>query len=251
MSNLDFQRSKSLNLIPQQKLREKQLAIVAACAECSKIGTNWNDENPADGLCDKCAIKYTACNRYATSNIPIEYWSLRMDKDFRGFSGLMNKYEELTKDIHTTYREGKAICFAGQHGTGKTFASCCILKKAALANYQCLYTTLSDVVAILTQPDGEDKLVARRELQMIDFLTIDEWDLRFFGSSTAAELYARVLENIFRTRIANRLPTIMCSNSPNPVEAFTGALKESLGSLIEGYMTIFPVVGEDYRKISR
>jgi hypothetical protein len=132
--------------------------------------------------------------------------------------------------------------------THNTMAVSCILKKACGKNFSCLYTTLTDIVNTLTQASGDDKYLARRELSLIDFLVIDEFDPRFMPSENAADLYARSLEGIFRARSQNKLPTLMCTNSPNVVKSFHGALQESIDSLMKGYLTVFPVFGDDFRK---
>ena len=75
-----------------------------------------------------------------------------------------------------------------------------------------------------------------------------EFDSRFMPSENAADLYARSLENVFRTRSQNKLPTLMCTNSPNVVESFNGPLKASMDSLMRGYLKIFVVLGDDFRK---
>src|ERR1035437_6228170 len=230
MSIPDFSRSKALNNIPQKKLLE-HLSII---------------EKSNDNIKTK-SLRSTAVNRYAESNIPVEYWSLEMKKDFKGDSRLLTKYNEYTSDLRASYINGSSICFAGAHGTGKSLTSTCILKRSCLSGFHVLYTTLSDVVVALTQSGNEDKLLARRELTMVDFLTIDEFDPRFFSSESASDLYARSLEGIFRTRSQNKLPTIMCTNSPNIKEIFTGSLKASIGSLISGYLPIFTVLGSDFR----
>jgi hypothetical protein len=132
--------------------------------------------------------------------------------------------------------------------THNTMTATCILKKASQKGYSCLYTTLSDIVAVLTQATGEDKFLARQELMKVDFLVIDEFDPRFMATENAADLYARSLESVFRARSQNKLPTLMCTNSPNVIESFTGPLKASIGSLIKGYLKIFAVLGDDFRK---
>lgn len=231
MSNPDFLRSKALNNIPQRKLQEILHSIESS------------EEEPA-----KKHVKLIAVNRYAESNIPIEYWSLKMEKDFTGDIKLLNKYIEYTSDLKLSYNIGSSICFAGGHGLGKTFTITSILKKASIKGYSCLYITLSDMVNVLTSASIEDKFLSRRELTLVDFLAIDEFDSRFMPSENAADLYARSLENIFRTRSQNKLPTLMCTNSPNVIESFNGQLKASVDSLIKGYLKIFPVFGEDFRK---
>jgi DNA replication protein DnaC len=231
MDTLDFTRSKALNNIPSKKLQEAMAAV----------------ENGSDTLEVK-ATKLTAINRYMESNIPIEYWTLKMERDFIGDPRLKQKYDDYIADLNASYISGTSLCFAGAHGLGKTMTATCILKKACLKGYNCLYTNLSDIVSVLTSGSNEDKFLARRELALVDFLVIDEFDSRFMPSENAADLYARSLESVFRTRSQNKLPTLMCTNSPNPVESFNGSLKASISSLMSGYLQVFPVMGEDIRK---
>lgn len=231
METLDFTRSKALNNIPPRKLQEALSAV----------------ENGPDSLEIK-NTKLIAINRYAESNIPIEYWSLKMERDFIGDSRLKEKYDEYILDLKASYINGVSICLAGSHGLGKTFVLTNILKKAAQKGFSCLYTNLGDIVNVLTQANNEDKYLARRELILVDFLVIDEFDSRFMANDNAADLYARSLEGVFRARSQNKLPTLMATNSPNIVESFNGSLKASIDSLMKGYMKIFPVLGEDFRK---
>lgn len=186
--------------------------------------------------------------RYAESNIPVKYWKLEMERDFKGDSVLLENYRQITSDIKGVYKEGICLCFAGNNGTGKTMTSVNVLKRAAEKGYNVLYTTLNDIVNNLVSGGSyEDKQVIRRELLMIDFLVIDEFDPRHMGSESAADLFGRVLEDIFRTRVQNCLPTFMCTNSPNVVDSFTGSIKQSINSLFN-YATIIPVLGKDFRK---
>jgi len=227
----DFSRSKALNHVPQRKLDEKLSEI--------------KDSNLEDKI---KILKLTAFNRYFESNIPTEYWDLKMEKDFHGDPRLLKLYLEYVSSIKDNYISGKSICLAGNHGLGKTFAVTSVLKKVVQKGYSGLYTTLSDIVNVLLQSSNEEKFTARRELNMVDFLAIDEFDSRFIQSDNAADLYARTLEGIFRTRSQNKIPTLMCTNSPNIIETFNGPLKNSVDSLFNGYLKIFPVFGEDYRK---
>jgi DNA replication protein DnaC len=227
----DFSRSRALNNIPTRKLQDF-------------ISTIEGSEDTQEAK----HYKLIAANRYAESNIPFEYWTLKMEKDFQGDPRLMAKYKEYIADLKQSYVTGSSICFAGGHGLGKTMTVTCILKKACQKGFTCLYTSLSDIVSVMTGGYGEDKYLAKRELAMVDFLVIDEFDPRFMPSENAADLYARSLESVFRTRSQNKLPTLMCTNSPNVVESFNGPLKASVDSLMRGYLKIFPVLGEDFRK---
>lgn len=222
-------RSKALNNIPSKK---------------------WNllinsIEQSTDTPQNK-ATKITAINRYAESNIPIEYWSLNM-KDFTGDPRLKAKYEEYTGDITNSFITGKSILFAGQHGIGKTYITTSILKKACHKNFSALYINLSNIIDMLVGAPQEEKFIAKKELTMVDFLVIDEVDPRFI-TFEASDLFARSLESVFRIRAQNKLPILLCTNSTNVVESFNGSLKESLDSLMKGYLEVFPVFGTDFRK---
>ena len=228
----DFIRCSALNTLPRRKLQEA-LRVV---------------EESSDDLSTK-SVKQLAINRYADSNIPLEYWALKMEKNFTGDPRLLTRYQEYVSDLKVSYANGISICLAGGHGLGKTLTLTCILKKAALTGYSCLYTTLSNIVAVMTAGHTEDRATARRELAMVDFLAIDEFDNRFMATDNAADLYARSLEHVFRARSQNKMPTLMGTNSPNPVESFSGPLKASIDSLTQGYLEIFPVFpGKDFRK---
>jgi DNA replication protein DnaC len=229
MTELD--RCPALNNIPKRKL-QSMLDNIEASNEDLKSKN----------------IKSIAINRYAESNIPIEYWNLKMEKDFYGDAKLLNKYNDYIADLNITYNSGKSICFAGNHGIGKTFIITSILKRVCQKGYNALYTDLSSVISVLTQACNEDKFLARKELCEVDFLAIDEVDPRFFSTEAASELYAKNFENIFRTRRQNKLPILICTNSPNVVESFSGNLKHSIGSLFSDGIEIVSVLAEDFRK---
>jgi DNA replication protein DnaC len=170
-----------------------------------------------------------------------------MKDHFIGDPNLLKKYNEYVEDIPKRYQTGESFCLAGLHGLGKTMVVTNILKKAVNKGYTGLYTTLSDIVSTITQGSQEDALIARKELALVNFLVIDEFDNRFTSSENSSNLYARTLEGVFRTRAANKQPTLMCTNSPNIVESFSGAMKSSIDSLLKGYITMFPVFGIDQR----
>jgi DNA replication protein DnaC len=186
-----------------------------------------------------------AFNRYYESNIPMAYWDLEMNR-FEGPKELLNIYNRVIENISLFYREGKSLCLAGANGIGKTSTATNILKQACQRNYNSLYTTLSDIVSVLIDSPYDSKFLARKELMTADFLVCDELDPRWI-SENGADLFARTLESIFRTRQQNKLPTIFCTNSPNPIEAFSGALKQSIGSLMSSTDMVI-AFGDDYRK---
>ncbi|HVI43054.1 MAG TPA: ATP-binding protein [Anaerovoracaceae bacterium] len=166
---------------------------------------------------------------------------------FHGDPILLEKYQEITQDLRNAYNKGVSLCFAGGHGLGKTMTCTNILKQAVNKGYSGLYATLNDIVACTVNSPPDDRSAARKELLTVDFLVIDEFDPRYMGSENAADLFGRVLEDIFRTRAQNKMPVFMCTNSPNPVESFTGPIKQSITSLMN-YVTKVSVLGKDFRK---
>lgn len=205
------------------------------------------------GLCAQCSVHTIACNRYFETNIPFEYWNLSMPKSVEkldGFAGptkLVQVYLELVADLKQTYIDGTSLCLAGTHGIGKSTVCANVLKKATQKNFTALYTTLGDIVSALTLPSSQEKFAARKELIEVDFLVVDEIDYRFIASDNAADLFGRTFESILRTRLSNKLPNLLVSNSPNPTEMFQGALKQSLESLMSK-IPLIPLVGKDFRK---
>lgn len=181
--------------------------------------------------------------RYFDANIPIMYWKLEMSK-FTGDVILANTYAELTADIKNTYTQGKSICFVGSFGRGKTMTVTNILKKAVQTGHTALYVTLNDIISAVYSTEA---YAARKELLTVDFLVIDEFDSRHMSNTNnSIDFFARTLEDIFRTRSQNGLPLYLCSNSPNPLEAFKGSLKDSITSLWN-YVDVIPVTGKDFR----
>jgi DNA replication protein DnaC len=190
-------------------------------------------------------------NRYSQANIPVKYWKLEMDDKFQGDDRLKQTYIDLvsqtdTKDnLYKTYKSGTSICFAGSHGIGKTMTCANILKRALEKGYTGYYCTLNELVSNLIY--SNQKIEFRNLFLTIDFLVIDEFDPRYMGSDAASDLFGKILEDVFRTRTQNNMPTFMSTNSPNVIESFQGAIKNSISSLMN-YVKVVSVIGTDLRK---
>lgn len=225
--------------IPQKKIDN-------AIQEIIDSFPGYKGHSVEDRLPKSCRILVTAINRYAKANIPVDYWDLHM-QDFKGDKNLLKIYEEIIKDIYVSYNNGIKICLAGNYGTGKTMTCACVLKKAVETGYSGLYVTLTDVVTLMGSRDANAKYLAKQHLLNTDFLVIDEFDPRFMGSDNASDFYGRVLETTLRARIHNRMPILLCTNSPNVLSSFSGSLKQSISSLMN-LVKIVPVLGSDHRK---
>ncbi|SRR6266404_4271178 len=201
------------------------------------------EELKLDSDADKISTLTKFYIRCFDANIPIMYWKLQMSK-FNGDQILVNYYNSLTLDLKQTYQSGKTLCFAGSFGRGKTLTVTNILKRVVEKGYSGLYVTLNDIISVIY---SNDAYAARKELLTVDFLVIDEFDSRHMSNTTTSiDFFARTIEDIFRTRSQNNLPLYLCTNSPNPLEAFKGSLKESITSLWN-YVEMVPVTGKDFR----
>jgi DNA replication protein DnaC len=139
----------------------------------------------------------------------------------------------------------------GHPGTGKTFAACSILKRAVLPStgeknsFSAFYTTMADAVSKILSSSGYE---FRSLVKYYDFMVIDELDPRFFPSQNSMELYGNHLENILRTRVQNKLPTIMCTNSEDVNQIFSGEFGRTFQSLVSQYVRVIRAGGKDVRK---
>jgi len=203
-------------------------------------------EHGCSGACARCARIHRLIDLMYDANIPVGYWFLTM-KNFTGAEELKDIYEEYISSLLYSYMDGKSICFAGNQGTGKTMTSICILKKAIKNGYSAYYTTASDILNNMTDYKNNGEFRAR--LRESDFLVIDELDSRFFTSDSVKELFSGIYENVFRYRSHNMMPTIVCTNETDGISGvFYGAGVQSIESLNQQYLTIYPVVGPDFRK---
>lgn len=232
--------SQALSTVPPRKIAEALNQTLKDCTACTE------KQAKLDGACLRCRTFNAAIQRYADANIPVMYWKLEM-VDFRGDAILLEKYNEIIGNLKQSYENGVSLCFAGSNGLGKTYTATNILKTAINKGYSGLYATLNDIVACTINNPSDEKAAARKELITVDFLVIDEFDPRHMGSENAADLFGRILEDIFRNRSQNKMPTFMCTNSPNVVESFTGPIKQSIGSLMN-YVQKVSVLGKDFRK---
>lgn len=209
-----------------------------ACPKCQG--------QPLNKACQDCNTLNGILQRFANANIPVRYWRLKMS-EFIGPNALKKIYEETSSDLDKAYRSGLTFCLTGNHGVGKTMTVTSILRAALAKGYSGLYTTLNQIVLSLTSHTDESRIEIRKAYTLVDFLVIDEFDPRHMGSDNAADLFGRILEDIFRTRVQNNLPTLMCTNSPNVQESFQGSIKTSISSLMS-YVKEIPVIGKDIRK---
>lgn len=77
------------------------------------------DSQSNDGILTTAGASLTtAFQRYYDANIPVDYWWRDMT-DWSGPAILGKVYQDVTKDIKETYKNGERAFFAGKHGIGK------------------------------------------------------------------------------------------------------------------------------------
>lgn len=202
------------------------------------------EQHGCSGTCAECTKKFQYIDLMEEANIPAGYWTLGI-KDFVETAKIKEIVKDYINNLNERYYEGKSICFSGTQGTGKTMASVCILKKAIVLGFSVFYITATDILQAILNSNIE----IRNIIKNVDFLVVDELDSRFFFSDNAKELFSGIFESIFRHRVHNNLPTIICSNeTENIMNVFSGVCVQSIGSLNAQYLTIYPITGIDFRK---
>lgn len=211
----------------------------------SDIKDHYSDQNGV--LTREGALLTEVFYGYYNANIPVDYWWRDMS-DFIGPTSFKNFYDSYVENLSTSYKEGRRARLGGAHGLGKSLTCSCILKRAVESQkYSALYVNLTDIINVLLSSSQEEKVQARKMLLETDFLVIDEVDERFMGTDNAADLFGRILEPILRTRIQNRMPLLICTNTAKIEDSFSGPLKASIESLFNLVKLVPAIGGKDAR----
>ena len=218
-------------MISQSKIsREKEL-IQNSCKECG------------EHRCGSCSKKCSRIDRYASSGIPIEYWNHSF-KDFAGDQRFKSAMEAHISNIDAMYDEGTSLGFVGPLGTGKTYMAACFLKIAITKGYSAGYHNMSDMIQeSIDDRDFFNNIVSK------DFVVIDEYDIRWVYPTERAELlFGQTMERVLRHRFQNKMPTIICSNTPDLKDVLAGSFSKSTESLFAKFLLEYMVSGTDFRK---
>lgn len=206
-----------------------------------------NCEKCGGEKCEVCAGKNNRFRLYSAAGIPVRYWGLAFS-DFAGDKRFGEKIKGIISDIDGFFEKGESLAFVGNLGTGKTYAGCCILKKAIVSKYDCHYTQMTEVISktLSRKTDSNDYL---SYLTSVDFLMLDEFDPRhIFNSEKAEKLFGSTLEYVLRARFQNEIPTILCSNAEDIDEVLSSDFGIAFSSLRNMYMNVVCVSGKDFRK---
>lgn len=200
--------------------------------------------------CIKCNSKISRLKRYQSALIPAEYWNYSF-KNFNGNAALKDRITPYLKDIESMYDNGSSVLMVGTMGTGKTYSACCILKMAVANDFSGMYTNMVDIITNIISNNSVNTGEYIAKLLNTDFLVIDELDSRWiFPSEKTEQIFGSYMEYILRTRFQNQMPTVMCSNTQNIEDVFSGDFSKSFKSLVGHYVDTIVVAGKDFRKRS-
>lgn len=219
-------------MVPARKLQSIEEKIKK---DCSCQGSS----------CSECKQKIARVRSYAKAELPMDYWLLSM-KDFKGDPNF-KKYiiDNVLTDINKFYEDGMSLAFVGNLGIGKTYAAVCVLKTAIMSGFSARYIYMSDIIQKSLEPHSS----IFDELTTVDFLTLDEYCDRYvFPSDKAEQLFGQTMERILRHRLQNRMPTIICSNTPDLKDVLAGEFSRAVDSLFSRYVKTIYVSGKDFRK---
>jgi DNA replication protein DnaC len=221
-------------MISGKKLSAIQARVISSC-ECEGLG------------CRKCAYKCERLRKYAGAEIPVKYWNLAF-KDFAGDKNFAKIVRDILDDISSFYEKGVSYAFVGNLGTGKSYAACCVLKKAIVLGYSGAYVQMADIVNSILSKQLDTKLYLDRLLE-VDVLIIDEFDPRWvFPDEKVERLFGSNLEYILRTRFQNEMPTVLCSNAADLDKVLSSEFARAFSSLRSMYLNEIFVAGKDFRK---
>ena len=205
-------------------------AIMDACQTCKGQG------------CRDCAARVESINAWSTAGIPVSYWDYSL-QTFAGDLDFKRRVESMANNIDKLYTIGKSFAFIGVHGVGKTFGACEVLKAALTKNYTVRYTTMNEIVDMVTAK--EDRYEFKQGLLLADFIVLDEFDSRYIPTTDRGkEMFGTNLEYIIRTRLQNKLPIIFCTNNTSGLsDVFDGAFEMTFSSLFSKSNIIDIVAG--------
>lgn len=188
--------------------------------------------------------------KFARAKIPIKFWHWSFDKydpmqeRAKEYKIKILKYLE-SQNLKKAHDKGIGFYFQGGNGLGKTLLVCLTLQEAIKQGYSARFTTLTEIVDMLTAGwySEEKKRDFVTEMREIDFLGIDDVGREFEGKDSS--LISSSFDNLFRERANNCLPTFITSNIP--MNQINNKYAEGLFSLFSEHLIPLIFHGKDRR----
>lgn len=160
--------------------------------------------------------------RWKDCGIPLRYTSSSLNSwepKSKTQSAILAAVRAYADGFSDNFRLGRGLLLLGDIGTGKTHLACGVLTEAISQGYKGIFTSATGLFANLKEEfggkrrEGESaaETCARRDLLVIDDI----------GAHRGTDWEVGVLHQILDARYAERLPTILTSNSED-FDAFVG-----------------------------
>ena len=196
----------------------------------------------------RAAIAFEVYLNMWRSNVPLKYWEHEIsDVTDSRIKRVIEKYVD---NLDKLILKGTGLYFYGNQGTGKTLASCLILKEALKRGYTVYFTMLTEVLEKYcdSRYDTNARAVFTKSILDADLLVLDDIDKGYISDKST--FIDSAYDYVFRTRANNKLPVIITSNKSR--KAFTEQKKlafgKSLFSLLTEHTYEIEVEGKDRRK---
>ena len=179
------------------------------------------------------------CRDLRDAHIGEAYWDVVLDEiDVQVFRTAALRYVDA---LESARKNGYGLYLSGSNGLGKTHTMSAILKVALEHRYSALLVTPAEIKSIKAGDIvSMQQIGAPNMLTEVDFLGIDDFCKEQYKSSGDRSMfYERVIEEVLRNRLQNKLPTLVTSNSElDSVNSYYGDSVQSLllGSVVEVHL---------------
>lgn len=219
------------------------------CSKCSN--TLFLDKEKL--ITCECVNFKKIIEKYYEANIPRKYFDITFDslKQEKIISEENIKIiERYINKRDFFYEKGIGLYLWGSTGNGKTSIGICILKEMLKNGYSVYFEQMSRLVSNLYYylKNSEESKKYSNKICTSDFLMLDDLDKEYVSDSGFVQAK---IDEIFRTRIYNELPTLTTSNK-NITNLKTKSYTDSILSILKESLFVIEFSSKiDYRtKIS-
>lgn len=219
------------------------------CVTCKgkKCFRWWSEYNiPNSGISEyvcPCAEQFTLYKYFLNAGIGLEYQRYNIgDLESVSKKAVAEANEYLVNADYYMAR-GRGFIFQGDRGTGKTLLASILLKQLLDRGIDGYFTTFNDMIDNFTSgwKDDQQKGWFDARVRNIPLLVVDDIGKEYVGRVAVSQV---MIDNIFRSRVNNALPTIITTNlTPEQMaDRYSSALET-----IAGRSQVHIFTGPSYR----
>lgn len=222
------------------KLKED---LLKSCEICNHTG--WINSPTGEEMCS-CSKRLEYFIGLDDAGVDKEYWTLTL-KDWKGDEVAKSIVISYLDKIDNAYNKGVGVVFWGSHGTGKTFLSTLILKKAMSQGKTIQFITMGELMDLFRRKIDNKSVDTFYEdkVKNADFLCIDNLGSEYIPQTTNNTYTLSQYDTLARHRKRNLLPTILTTNIHK--DEFINQYGPAISSLYSGCSIFIKVNGTDFR----